>query len=88
MGQLAALILAIIVSIIFVRRWLGGVIAVLLTLAVCVAVWFFPESFSLKVSTHGNGILLRRFRAGVRGGCLYRALGSNKAIAMTYFLYL
>ena len=42
LGQMSAFILAIAVSIILVRRWLGGVIAMALTLAVCVGAWFIP----------------------------------------------
>ncbi len=44
-GQMSALILAVAVSIILIRRWLGGVIAMVLTLAVCVAAWFIPGCY-------------------------------------------
>ncbi len=52
-GQVSALILAIAVSIILVRRWLGGVIAMVLTLAVCVATWFIP-GFYFPESMQGS----------------------------------
>ncbi len=44
-GQMSALILAIAVSIILIRRWLGGVIAMVVTLSVCVAAWFIPGCY-------------------------------------------
>ena len=55
-GQMSALILAIAVSIILIRRWLGGVIAMVLTLAVCVVAWFIPGCYfpeSLRGSETG-----------------------------------
>ncbi len=52
-GQLSALIIAIAVSIILVRRWLGGVIAMVLTLAVCVTAWFIP-GFYFPESMQGS----------------------------------
>ncbi len=53
LGQMLAFILAIAVSMILVRRWLGGVIAMALTLAVCVAAWFIP-GFYFPESMQGS----------------------------------
>ncbi len=53
LGQVSALILAIAVSIILVRRWLSGAIAMVLTLAVCVSAWFIP-GFYFPESMQGS----------------------------------
>jgi len=54
-GQVAAIILAIITSIVFMRRWIERTIAILLTLAVCVWAWFIPGTYFPK-SQHSSEI--------------------------------
>jgi len=54
-GQVAAIILAIIASIVFMRRWIERTIAVLLTLAVCAWAWFIPGTY-FPESLHSSGI--------------------------------
>ncbi len=54
LGQAAALLLSIVSAILFVRQWLGGIIAVLLTLVVCAATWFMPGSISPGSMRHAE----------------------------------